>query len=86
MKVSKDGKTENITIKVEKDLKNKAEELRQQHFKRIPMNLFLEMMIEKGMEFEEFWRERENAALDEFVARKLDMSSYKEKGTGTNGR
>ncbi|MHB9292496.1 hypothetical protein Holit_01594 [Hollandina sp. SP2] len=79
----KDGKTENLTIRVEADLKARAESIRQKYFKRVPMNIFLEMMIEKGLEFEEFLREREKDALEEFVGR---MPVYEEKRTGTGER
>lgn len=68
----KDGKTENITIRIEVDLKTKAETLRQKYFKRVPMNIFLEMMIERGMEFEEFCRKKEKTILEEFVTHLTD--------------
>jgi hypothetical protein len=53
MAVLKDGKTENLTIKVEPDFKKRAEAVRQKYFNRIPMNIFLEIMVEVGMEVEE---------------------------------
>ncbi|GHV95041.1 hypothetical protein AGMMS50293_13610 [Spirochaetia bacterium] len=53
MAILKDGKTENLTIKVEPDFKKRAEAVRQKYFNRIPMNIFLEMMVEVGIEVEE---------------------------------
>jgi hypothetical protein len=53
MAVLKDGKTENLTIRVDPDFKKRVEAVRQQYFARIPMNIFLEMMVEVGMEVEE---------------------------------
>jgi hypothetical protein len=53
MAILKDGKTENLTIKVEPDFKKRVEAVRQKYFNRIPMNIFLEMMVEVGMEVEE---------------------------------
>ena len=53
MAILKDGKTENLPIKVEPDFKKRAEAVRQKYFRRIPMNIFLEMMVEVGMEVEE---------------------------------
>ena len=53
MAVLKDGKTVNLTIRVDPDFKKRAEAVRQKYFNRIPMNIFLEMMVEVGMEVEE---------------------------------
>jgi hypothetical protein len=53
MAVLKDGKTENLTIRVDPDFKERVEEVRQKYFARIPMNIFLEMMVEVGLEVEE---------------------------------
>jgi hypothetical protein len=47
------GKTDNLTIRIEPDLKKRAELLRAKHFKRVPMNIFLEMMLEYGMDVQE---------------------------------
>jgi hypothetical protein len=53
MAVLKDGKTENLTIRVDPDFKKRVEAVRQKYFIRIPMNIFLEMMVEVGIEVEE---------------------------------
>jgi hypothetical protein len=38
MATLKDGKTENITIRVEADLKKRVESVRKMYHKRIPLN------------------------------------------------
>ena len=47
------GKTDNLTIRIEPDLKEKAELLRNKYYKRVPMNVFLEIMLEYGMDLQE---------------------------------
>ena len=44
------GKTDNLTIRVEPDLKKRAEFLREKFYKRVPLNIFLEIMLEYGMD------------------------------------
>jgi hypothetical protein len=47
------AKTDNLTIRVDPDLKERAERLRKKYFKRIPLNIFLEIMLEYGMDVQE---------------------------------
>jgi hypothetical protein len=78
MAVLKDGKTENLTIRVDPGFKERAEAVRQAYFARIPMNIFLEMMVEVGMEVEE-----------QFAALKKEMiaeEARKQRDLFTSGR
>jgi hypothetical protein len=73
MAMLKDGKTENLTIRVEPDFKKRVEAVRQAYFNRIPMNVFLEMMIEVGMEVEEQFAALKQELFTEIVKNKYDI-------------
>jgi hypothetical protein len=73
MAVLKDGKTENLTIRVEPDFKKRVEAVRQRYFNRIPMNIFLEMMIEVGIEVEEKFAAQKKEMITEFAKKKPDI-------------
>lgn len=60
MKLSKDGKTTNITIRVTEDLKKRADDLWQKTSSMMPFNTFLAKMIDVGLEEEKFWLEIKN--------------------------
>jgi hypothetical protein len=80
MAILKDGKTENLTIKVEPDFKKRVETVRQQYFNRIPMNIFLEMMIEVGMEVEEQFAALKKELFTEMIKNKYDiLAAYQKK-------
>jgi hypothetical protein len=72
MAVLKDGKTENLTIRVDPDFKDRAETLRQKYFSRVPMNIFLEMMIEVGMDVEEQFAKLRKDMLSEVVQKRTN--------------
>lgn len=72
MAILKDGKTENITIKVEPDFKERAEAVRQKYFNRIPMNIFLEMMVEVGIGVEEQFAELKKEMIADIAKKKRD--------------
>ena len=80
MAVLKDGKTENLTIKVEPDFKKRAEAVRQKYFNRIPMNIFLEMMVEVGMEVEEQFAALKKEMIAEEAKKRRDMFISGQKG------
>jgi hypothetical protein len=73
MAILKDGKTENITIKIEPDFKARAEAVRQKYFNRIPMNIFLEMMVEVGIEVEEQFAELKKDMIADMAKKKRDL-------------
>ena len=73
MAILKDGKTENLTIKVEPDLRERVEAVRQKYFNRIPMNVFLEMMIEAGIEVEEQFAELKKEMAADMAKKKRDL-------------
>jgi hypothetical protein len=72
MAILKDGKTENLTIHVEPDFRKRVETVRQKYFNRIPMNVFLEMMIEVGMEVEEQFAVLKKELFTEMVKNKYE--------------
>jgi hypothetical protein len=76
MAVLKDGKTENLTIRVDPDFKDRAEAVRQKYFNRIPMNIFLEMMVEIGMEVEEQFAELKKQMISDVARKKGTSFSY----------
>jgi hypothetical protein len=67
MKTLKDGKAATITIKISQKTRDRAMAL----YKKIDSNMsfgsFLGEMVIKGLAFEEIWREKERAALEEFA-------------------
>jgi hypothetical protein len=73
MAVLKDGKTENLTIRVEPDFKKRVEAVRQRYFNRIPMNIFLEMMIEVGIELEEKFAAQKKVMIADFANKMPDL-------------
>jgi hypothetical protein len=61
LKVSKDGKTTNITIRTTENLKEKAEAVWAEKYNHLPFNTFLGHMVSLGIE-EEGVRIEENKA------------------------
>jgi hypothetical protein len=57
LKLSKDGKSENITIRVTKDLKERAEEIWKIAYSALPFNTFLGQMVDVGLKEEKMWLE-----------------------------
>jgi antitoxin component of RelBE/YafQ-DinJ toxin-antitoxin module len=55
LKISKDGKTTNVTIRVTEELKERAEALWQEKYSTIPFNSFLSLMMDKGLKEERLW-------------------------------
>jgi len=51
-KILKDGKTQNITIRVTEELRQKVQELHEKHYPDIPFNAFLGHLVRKGLEKE----------------------------------
>jgi hypothetical protein len=86
MAVLKDGKTENITIKVEPDFKKRAEAVRQKYFVRIPMNIFLEMMVEVGMEVEEQFAALKQEMIAEVAKKQPHFFASGQENTKKNGK
>jgi len=59
----KDGKTQNITIRVTEELRQKAEVLWKKYYYEIPFNSFLGYLVSKGADEEEYiarYREKRN--------------------------
>jgi hypothetical protein len=81
MAMLKEGKTENITIKVAPDFKERAEAVRQKYFNRIPMNIFLEMMVEVGIEVEEQFAELKKIMIADIAKKKRDLFLSGEDGS-----
>jgi hypothetical protein len=79
MAVLKDGKTENITIRVDPDFKKRVEAVRQKYFIRIPMNIFLEMMIEVGIEVEEQFAILKKEMIAKEAKKRRDLFSSEQK-------
>lgn len=77
MKTLKDGKSTTLTIKITQKTRDRAMAL----YKKIDSNMtfgsFLGEMVIKGLAFEEIWREKERAALEEFSKRKITMLAEK---------
>jgi hypothetical protein len=84
MAILKDGKTENLTIRVEPDFRKRVEAVRQKYFNRIPMNIFLEMMIEVGMEVEEQFAVLKKELFTEMVKNKYDILVSCQENTAKN--
>ncbi|GHV81854.1 hypothetical protein AGMMS49991_04120 [Spirochaetia bacterium] len=85
MAILKDGKTENLTIRVEPDFRKRVEAVRQEYFPRIPMNVFLEMMIEVGMEVEEQFAVLKKELFTEMVKNKYDILVSHQENTSKIG-
>lgn len=75
MAVLKDGKTENLTIRVDPGFKERAEAVRQKYFSRIPMNIFLEMMVEVGIEVEERFAALKKEMIADMAKKHLDTTA-----------
>ena len=75
MKILSDGKTATLTIKISQKTRDRAMAL----YKKIDSNMtfssFLGEMIIKGLAFEEIWREKEKAAIEEFAKSKIKISN-----------
>jgi hypothetical protein len=84
MAVLKDGKTENLTIRVEPDFRKRVEAVRQKYFNRIPLNVFLEMMVEVGMEVEEQFAVLKKELFTEMVKNKYDTLVSHQENTQKN--
>ncbi|GHV89848.1 hypothetical protein AGMMS50268_03510 [Spirochaetia bacterium] len=85
MAILKDGKTENLTIRVEPDFKKRVEAVRQKYFNRIPMNVFLEMMVEVGMDVEEQFAVLKKELFTEMVKNKYDVLVSHQETAKKNG-
>jgi hypothetical protein len=70
MKTSKDGKSTTLTIKVTQKTKDRAKVLYDKIDSNMTFSSFLGEMVIKGLAFEEIWRERERAAIEEFAGKK----------------
>ncbi|GHT55159.1 hypothetical protein FACS1894109_01160 [Spirochaetia bacterium] len=83
MAILKGGKTENLTIRVEPDFKKRVEAVRQKYFNRIPMNVFLEMMVEVGMDVEEQFAALKQEMLSDEAQKRRDIliSNLKKNGS-----
>jgi hypothetical protein len=53
-KITKDGKTANITIRVTEELRKRVESLWKRDYSAIPFNSFLGYLVEKGADEEGF--------------------------------
>jgi antitoxin component of RelBE/YafQ-DinJ toxin-antitoxin module len=79
MKVSKDGKSETITIKVSAKTKARAMALYEKMDTNMAFNSFLGEMVKKGIAFEEIWQRKEEEVLEELAGKKVDMPLYDER-------
>ena len=79
MKILKDGKTTTLTIKISQKTRDRAMAL----YKKIDSNMtfssFLGEMVIKGLTFEEIWREKERAAMDEFAGKQTKTGGQHKK-------
>jgi hypothetical protein len=75
MKISKDGKSTTLTIKVTQKTKDRAMALYGKIDSNMTFSSFLGEMVIKGLSFEEIWREKEQAAIAEFAGKKADTPS-----------
>jgi hypothetical protein len=62
-----DPKSGHLTMRVEPDLRDKAERLRAKYMPRIPMNFFLETMAELGLDVLAKLGQQNAAAIDALV-------------------
>jgi hypothetical protein len=74
MKISKDGKSTTLTIKVTQKTKDRAKTLYDKIDSNMTFSSFLGEMVIKGLAFEEIWREKERAAIEEFACKKVNVS------------
>ena len=69
MKTLKDGKTTTLTIKISQKTRERAVALYKKIDSNMTFNSFLGEMVIKGLTFEEIWREKEKAAMEEFAGK-----------------
>ena len=67
MRTLKDGKSATLTIKISQKTKDRAMALHKKIDSNMTFSSFLGEMVIKGLAFEEIWREKERAALEEFA-------------------
>ncbi|MDR3334084.1 MAG: hypothetical protein LBT13_04225 [Treponema sp.] len=73
MKNLKDGKSTTLTIKVTQKTRDRAKALYDKIDSNMTFSSFLGEMVIKGLAFEEIWREKEQAAIEEFAGKKVDI-------------
>ena len=71
MKTLKDGKTSTLTIKISQKTKDRAMALHKKIESNMTFSSFLGEMVIKGLAFEEIWRDKEKAAIEEFAKKEL---------------
>jgi hypothetical protein len=85
-KIAKDGKSENITIRVTPELKARAEGVWREKYQALPFNTFLGQMIHVGIEEEKMWieiiAERKNKIKNDVLLRAMrkGRDNYKTEG------
>lgn len=78
MKLSKDGKITNITIRVTEEMKEKAEHLWKEKYFALPFNAFLAHLINVGIQEEEMWLEIEKQRREKLKNDVLLKTAYPE--------
>jgi hypothetical protein len=76
MKNLKDGKSTTITIKVTQKTRDQAQALYEKIDSNMTFSAFLGEMVKKGLAFEEIWHEKEQAAMEEFAGKRIDMPKF----------
>jgi hypothetical protein len=77
MKTLKDGKTTTLTIKVSQKTRDRALVLYNKIDSNMTFSSFLGEMVIKGLAFEEIWREKEKAAMEEFEKKEVKTGKVK---------
>jgi len=77
MKTLKDGKTTTLTIKISQKTRDRALVLYNKIDSNMTFSSFLGEMVIKGLAFEEIWREKEEAAMEEFAKKEVKTGKVK---------
>lgn len=85
-KIAKDGKTDNITIRVTQETKEKAKKVWEKKYKDLPFNAFLGHMISVGLEEANNWIEindLKNEKIKDEILRRTELlmkNNFKSQG------
>jgi Ni,Fe-hydrogenase III small subunit len=80
MKNLKDGKSTTLTIKVTQKTRDQAQALYEKIDANMTFSTFLGEMVKKGLVFEEIWRQKEQAAIEEFAQMEIDIPGVHKPG------
>ena len=77
MKTLKDGKSATLTIKISQKTRDRAVALYNKIDSNMTFSSFLGEMVNKGLTFEEIWREKERITIEEFAKKQIDVKVKK---------